>query len=1152
MQSSHSDLATPGLTYTAFDKRGRSSYLSLDIDKSDSDDTESRDLLEELKPRPISIRANGAPARIADELPTLDAPERVNRLSSASDSTYVTARSVRSSMATFQTATTGNFSLHQASTMSRSSWYNLLKSRDLIPSTLNEKNWSGRGEHAEFKPSEAAKISEILQVEEFLGSSGSTIVQKVRCRRILLARKTIKCNSTLKRSNALKEVEHLRRLPHSHIVQVVGTYTFKQEFSILLYPAAEQNLDSFLEGIIVDYPESGGIIHFEPAFPKLHAVYTFFSCLARALRFLHQKLTKHMDIKPKNLLVKCRRGSDQSLHSKYKIYLADFGITRSYARAADAETESPTGFTRLYAAPEVTDQRKRGFPADVFSLGCVFTEMLSVLTSTNREATFKDLKSLRVSDEYAPASYAENITLVTEWLRELSKVNLQNHFFHLLHPLPDQLVQLLELKPARRPTAESIASWFKLPEPCCEEPSAPDSLAIEDEIDDDLFSDQPTEDTAGGREQSIFYISRDILDTLGNVPLLKPRLSQLLQEEGGGETDPVSLLWRLLRRGDVLLAIYNSLCRDNPLSIPSSLSGKNSDKWIASYFLRLCNERLELPSSELFILGDLYADDTNGFVKVTQVVQRIIGLFDRNQNLDYENSLPMRRDDEHNWALRSLQADQPIIDRFVRMERIHVSQLELLHGFKEYVGSNTVLSSDKIHDIFLNLDPVLDMHRRFLIGVEKMYSRPHQHEDWANLFLSWMDAFAILEPYASNQADSLRNAMQNYRKLQESVPSPRMLRLVQHPAQLSSFLSEPIEHLRRYQWFLYKLDNLSCHATTAVTDARERLSTLLQRITKHANNEKSIKIIRELNDHVVDWKHLKVETFGHVLLHGVYYVKKSDDTKKHKYTVLLFERILCIFKDLSLNPKKRFGIALFSKAAQDINPLGQPTLQLLGRISMQGVRDVISLRSPTYPHKCQIFWEGDQGIKNFVIEFPFLSSLNEWASAIKQQRQAIKASLNSPIALENLALENPPLRSPYMENSDSDGKSIGKTITSEPSTTYLTGSAFDNDTLPSDIMVKVHTPLMAKTAVTLEIETTITYPALLLRIIAHSSNVHTSPRVNTGLFKLKYFGGSDFVTIKSDEDVQTAFERWWEAKQENSRAGTPEEESLLLYLESTN
>src|SRR5437762_12966537 len=94
---------------------------------------------------------------------------------------------------------------------SRSSWYDLLCSKGLIPKSLEEQNWSGRGEHVEFQPHELGEISDILQVEEFLGSSGSTVVQKVRCRRILLARKTIRCSRRMKRADALNEVRSEER-----------------------------------------------------------------------------------------------------------------------------------------------------------------------------------------------------------------------------------------------------------------------------------------------------------------------------------------------------------------------------------------------------------------------------------------------------------------------------------------------------------------------------------------------------------------------------------------------------------------------------------------------------------------------------------------------------------------------------------------------------------------------------------------------------------------------------------------------------------------------------------------------------------------------------------------------------------------------------
>ncbi|KAF1939991.1 hypothetical protein EJ02DRAFT_513476 [Clathrospora elynae] len=59
---------------------------------------------------------------------------------------------------------------------------------------LIEQNWSGRGQHADFQKDERKLPSEILDVQETLGKTSSAIVESVKCRRILLARKTMFCN----------------------------------------------------------------------------------------------------------------------------------------------------------------------------------------------------------------------------------------------------------------------------------------------------------------------------------------------------------------------------------------------------------------------------------------------------------------------------------------------------------------------------------------------------------------------------------------------------------------------------------------------------------------------------------------------------------------------------------------------------------------------------------------------------------------------------------------------------------------------------------------------------------------------------------------------------------------------------------------------
>ena len=68
------------------------------------------------------------------------------------------------------------------------------------------------------------------------------------------------------------------------------------------------------------------------------------------------------------------QGNNLGYFMQYKVYIADFGISRSYRTIPESETESPTSFTKTYAAPEVINQSRRGLSADVFSLGCVFAE----------------------------------------------------------------------------------------------------------------------------------------------------------------------------------------------------------------------------------------------------------------------------------------------------------------------------------------------------------------------------------------------------------------------------------------------------------------------------------------------------------------------------------------------------------------------------------------------------------------------------------------------------------------------------------------------------------------------------------------------------------------------------------------------------------
>ncbi|OCL06084.1 kinase-like protein, partial [Glonium stellatum] len=102
---------------------------------------------------------------------------------------------------------------------------------------------------------------------------------------------------------------------------------------------------------------------------------TAFGCLCQAVIYLHGAQIKHKDIKPSNILV----------HND-TVILTDFGIAHDYSDLDEgSNTGGPTGFTAAYAAPEVVRQERRNRSADIFSLGCVFLEMITVVLGETLE-----------------------------------------------------------------------------------------------------------------------------------------------------------------------------------------------------------------------------------------------------------------------------------------------------------------------------------------------------------------------------------------------------------------------------------------------------------------------------------------------------------------------------------------------------------------------------------------------------------------------------------------------------------------------------------------------------------------------------------------------------------------------------------------------
>jgi serine/threonine protein kinase len=185
----------------------------------------------------------------------------------------------------------------------------------------------------------------------------------------------------------LSEMRIMQSLQHNHIVRYVGSFTNKNSFGILMLPVADQDLAAYLQDAATDprrYP----------------TVRTFFGCLATALSFLHDNLVKHRDIKPQNILM-----------YQSKVLLTDFGLSRDYMDTSSGLTPA----SPRYCAPEVAAHESRNTSADVWSLGCVFLEILATLRGLDVEWLKEYYDGIGDGSTHYHANTTATESLLREW-----------------------------------------------------------------------------------------------------------------------------------------------------------------------------------------------------------------------------------------------------------------------------------------------------------------------------------------------------------------------------------------------------------------------------------------------------------------------------------------------------------------------------------------------------------------------------------------------------------------------------------------------------------------------------------------------------------------------------------------------------------------
>lgn len=526
--------------------------------------------------------------------------------------------------------------------------------------------------------------------------------------------------------------------------------------------------------------------------------------------------------------------------------------------------------------------------------------------------------------------------------------------------------------------------------------------------------------------KSLYQVCIELRRRLAGVPGFEPYLDFMRQQELDGQ-DPVSSLWQCFRTGVPLLVIYNaSQPESGPLRVKTTVPEKQA-KEATFLFIKACMQQMNIPPAETFSVTELYNDNTTGFLKVTTLVNKVLDMLQLSGHLYGESDGSADGSEGNRGSQRpskQLTRRDHIINELLDSERHYVHHLQNLMALRNQLEASGVLTGDAIHNIFLNLDNLLDFAQRFLIRIEQQNEMPEDEQNWGALFLKYKDPFRQYEPFISNQRKCEATVAKEWTKMQEAVKvlkSRLVEQMLDNQTILNGFLLKPFQRLTKYPLLLKDLakqtasQELQQDILAAIGVIQDVLNQADQSIDRDARED----ALEDLKERVDDWKGLNLAILGELLLTGTFPVAKDtsggirskyDMSNEDKvYHMYLFTRILLLAKDVNVSKQKKKGLPAYSAR-------GKPKMHIKGRIFFANVISA-NMSSIQGNYTMTISWKGEKGedgTQTFVIKFKNDETLRKWHQALHMQRTTClleKGSKNvsstTLTSLAGLTLNNP-------------------------------------------------------------------------------------------------------------------------------------------------
>ncbi|CAO3642873.1 unnamed protein product [Cunninghamella echinulata] len=389
---------------------------------------------------------------------------------------------------------------------------------------------------------------------------------------------------------------------------------------------------------------------------------------------------------------------------------------------------------------------------------------------------------------------------------------------------------------------------------------------------------------------------------------------------------------------------------------------------------------------------------------------------------------------------------------------------------------NEVLPPDTLHQLFGNLNSLVDFQRRFLIQVEAQADNIPMEQRFGLLFVQFEDAFKVYEPFCANfqtAQDLIVTEVQALEKLAH-ILSPSF--------ELPSILIKPVQRICKYPLLMKELVKSTPSTWTYYDETEEGLNAILRvasKVNETKRRQENHAIVQDLKKRVYDWSITDIDDYGNLLLHDRFMIYRGQPGRE--LTVYLFEDCLFVCREEKL-PSNSLSASTSSDTSQkkkknkkdnNVSQLDSSStatastsasstgadyrLNVRGRILMSRIAQVVDASKDGICN-LQIYWSNktnhakennnqqqqNYGIESFTLKCRHQEQLQLWESTLSTLLKQIKqkareqktAFLLASANNNNSSSSSPPPSSSLVSNHSSPSEHGSYTVPNTPTTAY--------------------------------------------------------------------------------------------------------------------